>query len=197
MSKQWVTNCFGDEDVSQLLTGERIPKNPDQPRDYYRRLSIVTEGDWFYSKLSELQLLSGSGILTCLGQSPCTHEHKQITKDNSTGRVVWVETHGYTVLASGWESEISIIRGLEAWCREHVAEAAKVLEVPTDWLIPAIDSQFYTLNPNMEGLGEGNSPEYFFSVLRTVAEMMRFTKFHNDKPNFLLAVYHRVLRYGS
>ena len=197
MHKHWLTNCYGEE-VGQLLTGERIAKHPDQSglhSPYYRYLSIVTENGWFHSKVKALQLLSGIGGLAYLGEGSSTHEHRQVTTDNA-GKVVWVETHGYTVLSSGWEGEIAAIRGLEEWCREHPAEAADVLEVSTKWLFPAIDSQFFTLDPGNEGLGDGNSPEYFFCVLRTISEMMRFAKFHKETPN-LWVVYHTVLRYGS
>jgi hypothetical protein len=71
-----------------------------------------------------------------------------------------------------------------------------VLEVGSEWVIPAIESQFFTLAPGSEGLGEGNSPEYFFCALGTIGEMMRFARFHKDTPD-IWVLYHTVLRYGS
>jgi hypothetical protein len=103
MHKHWLTNCYGEE-VSQLLTGERIPRHPDRAglhSPYYRRLNIVTQGGWFHSKVKELQRLSGAGGLAYLREDTCTHEHKEVTRDNAD-KVVWAETHGYTVLRSGW-----------------------------------------------------------------------------------------------
>ncbi len=192
--RHWLTTCFGEE-ASELLTGERIPRHPDRSGPYYRHLSIVSEGGWFHSKVSELQRISGIGGLAYLRGGSCTHEHKQLTRDDD-GKVVWVETHGYTVLTSGWDDEIKAIEHLEQWCREHPAAAAEVLEIGSKWLIPAIDSQFFTLQPAHEGLGDGNSPEFFFCALRTIGDLMRFARFHKDMSD-LWVVYHSVLSYGS
>lgn len=200
MHKQWLTNCHGEE-VSRLLTGESIPKLPANVfrshhyDTYYRRLSIVTESGWFHSKVRELQNLAGIGGLAYLREDSCTHEHKEVTKDDS-GRIVYVETHGYTVLKFDWDEEISAIRDLEDWCRRHIEKAGDVLEVSGKWILPAIEAQFFTLDPSMEGLGDGNSPEFFFCTLHTIGELMRFAKCHKDMPD-LWVLYQTLLRYGS
>lgn len=195
--KDRLTNCYGAE-VSELLTGEKIPRHPDQVglhSPYYRRLSITSEGDWFHSKLAKLRMLSDSGGLGYFDAQACTHVHRAVTTDGS-GQELWAQTDGYTVLTGGWQGEIEAISRLQEWCRGHPKEAADVLEVPTDWLAPAMDAQFFTLKPSSEGLGDGNTPEFFFCVLRTLSEMMRFAKFHEKTPD-LWVVSHRVLRYGS
>ncbi|MGR8932539.1 MAG: hypothetical protein ACU836_18095 [Gammaproteobacteria bacterium] len=198
MDKSWLTNCYGEE-VSQLLTGENIPKRPveDWRRPwYYRYLSIITENGWFYSKVKELQNLSGIGGLAYLHEDIATHEHKVVCRDDN-GKVVWMETHGYTVINSGWDEEIAAIRALQDWCRSHPAEAGHILEVPGDWVIPALESRFFTLNPSNEGLGDGNGHESFFCTLHTISELMHFAKFHKAWLPDIWVLYHRVLRYGS
>jgi hypothetical protein len=197
--KKCLTNCYGEE-VSQLLTGEVIPRLPLSTievlyRPYNRYLSIVTQSGWFHSKVRELQELSGIGGLAYLHEESCTHEHKAITKDQA-GRVVWVQTEGYTVLTSGWDAEIATIQGLEDWCRKHPEEAGNVLENNGRYVLEAIESQFFTLDPGNEGLGEGNGPEFFFSTLRTISELMRFARFHKNTPD-MWVIYHTTLRYGS
>jgi hypothetical protein len=192
--KRLLSICFGEE-ASEVLTGARIPLSPDRTAHYFRHLSIVSQGGWFHRKVGELQRMSEIGGFAYLRGGSCTHEHKEVTRDDD-GKVVWVETHGYTVLTSGWNEEVKAVERLEAWCRQHPEEAAEVLEVSSEWLIPAIESQFFTLAPAHEGLGDGNSPEFFFCVLRTIGDLMRFARFHKDMSD-LWVVYHSVLRYGS
>jgi hypothetical protein len=193
LQKPWLTNVYGPE-VSLLLTGEQIERRPEQLRKYstyHRRLSIISRGGWFQTKFQRLQRISGISGAAYLGEGPFQFERRQVTTDDK-GRVVWVETHAYTVLRSGWDEEISSISRLENWCRENPEEAAHVLEVSAKWLLPALESRFFTLEPSNEGLGEGEGPEFFFCVLHTIGDIMRLAKFHEKLPN-LMVVYETVL----
>ena len=199
LRKECLTNCYGAE-VSQLLTGEAIPRIPlsadvviKQP--YNRYLSIVSQGGWFEYAVRQIQELSGIGGLRFLQAGACTHEHKIITK-NQEGEIVWVETEGYTVITSGWDDEIASINNIEQWCRDNSEEAGEVLEHYGKYVLAAIESQFFTLDPSNEGLGDGCSPEFFFCTLRTIGEIMRFARFHKDTPDIWM-IYNSTLRYGS
>lgn len=190
---EWLSSAYGLE-ASKLLSGQDIPRvESSRWRDpsLYRHLGFLTPGGWFIHKLMEIQQLSGIGGLAFLRGECVTHTHESITRDNA-GEVVCSELQYYSVLSLDWAAEIESLRALESWCAANAAQAGDVLEVPGDWIAPAIETRFYSLKPSSEGLGDGYGHEFFFSMLHTITELLRFARHCMDCwkiPN-VWVVYH-------
>jgi len=174
----FMTNCF-DEEVSKLITGTDIPriegmKNRNQSIARYQ--AIGSRKRWFHSRVSELLNLSGIDSLRFLSGETYTHQHKVVIE--SEGQVVWQGREAYTVLNPRYDEVISAIGRLEQWCLSNAEVAGPLLDTRPKDLVTAFDSAFFTLDPTNEGLGDGESAELTFCVLRTIGDVMRFAKFH-------------------
>jgi hypothetical protein len=177
--KPFLTNCF-DEELSERLAGEKIPRN-DQIKGRLssvdKHLSIGSRGNWFQSRLKLLLDASGDADLRFLSGETYTFTYDQVTRHG--GEVVWKETEAYSVLNSRRDAVIAAIARLERWCALNTEVAADLLDEHSRALREAIDSAFFTLAPVNEGFDSGEGAQFVFCVLRTVGDLMRYSRFRD------------------
>lgn len=174
----YMSNCFGDE-VSKLLVGRSIPKSnwiTDQKQGAARYQTIGSRNMWFQRCMGEMVRRSGFTSLWFFSGESYTHTHTEIT--NFEDALVWKQVTAYTVLNPDYAHFIAEVEAFEAWCLKNPEKCFDVLGVSQKHLKEAYESAFFTLEPASEGLGEGDNVEFFFCVLRTFCEVMRFAKFN-------------------
>jgi hypothetical protein len=166
VEKSRLTNCFG-EVVSELLTGEKIPRNKHAGRSRascIKRLEIQARGDSFHDMFREFRRKSGIEILKLLSQEACTH-YLDITTHSSYGDDRYI--NAYSVLRFHSEEIIAAIDRFRQWCLDDV-------DIDND----EIEGAFYTLN-TAEAFGDEpvcGDFLFLFSVLKTIADLLRFAR---------------------
>ncbi len=190
-----LTNYFSEE-VSELLSGERIPRNQyvdsrtyrnDRMNSIVRRMSIATRNDWLHARLKELLRESGIEGLRFLSGETCTHRRKEATKYE--GKIVCEQTFEYTVLSPDYDKVISSIDQLYRWCLLHPEAAAKLLDVCPKDLTGSIESAFFTLNTSDDGFDSGEGADFAFCVLKTIGDLMRYAKYNKRTVIFSRELY--------
>lgn len=198
LRKRHLTSYYGAES-SKVLTGEQIAPSDPRPGNfaqYHRYQSIYSRGGWLQDRLQALGREVGVTGLRFLSGEESTHRFRNVVRDNDE-RPVWVETHGYTVLTTRCDEVLSSLEQVQAWCHKEPAKAGKVLGFSKDDILEAMRSASFSLEPENEGFGDGDLPEFAFCVLRTMSELMRFACYHTKTSPDLWVVYHRVLDSGS
>lgn len=186
--KVFMTNCF-DEEVSELLTGEKIPRDQwlkGRMSSVDKYLSVGSTNNWFRARMQQLLSASGMEDLRFLSGETYTHTYKNIIRHN--GGAIWETTEAFTVLNPRYDDVIASVNRLQQWCLANPEVAADLLDTSPKDVASAIESAFFTLDPANEGFDGGEGAEFAFCVLKTVADLMRYAKFRK-----CWAAYHTML----
>lgn len=192
-----LTSCYG-AGASEVLCGTAVPPLNPRPERYglrYRYQTIMSRGGWAQDRLQALGREPGVGGLAFLSGAECTHRYRDVTR-NDKGQPVWAETHGYTVLTPRCDEVLRDAEAVHSWCEREPARAAKVLGCDTRHVEEAMRSAAFSLKPDDEGYGEGDLPEFVFSVLRTMIEVLRLARHHLPTDPDMWVIHHTVLASG-
>jgi hypothetical protein len=197
LRQQHLTTIYGGES-SMALTGEQIPASDPRPGHFgagHRYQTIHSRGGWVQDRLQVLGTAAGTTGLRFLSGEESTQRVRSVIRDNDE-QPVWTETHGYTVLTDRCDELLSSAEQVQAWCLQQPAKAGKLLGYDKAGVLEALRAASFSLAPDNEGYGEGDTPEFVFCVLRTMIELLRFARFHTRTDPALWVVYHRVLASG-
>lgn len=176
--KEHLMSTYFGAELGELLTGNKSPVKTGIEREKAaaRALFIGTRNNWFKYCTQEIIHLSGVEELNFLTGANFTHKHQDITMHK--GERVWQETTAFTILNTKEIEAIAAIERVVQWCLNNAELAAPILEGKASEMRNSYELSFFTLNPNDEGLGDGENPEFFFSTLKSMAEILKFSR-HN------------------
>lgn len=177
-----LANFYGTE-VAALLAGQPVALDSQYLHHYEslrKKMNASTRGDWF--KVSMKELLDLSGIEHLRFMSEQSHTHKYLEVDRSHPEVYDKEIktlHEYTVIKKDFKTIIKALNALASWCSANPdrTDLVLVMDYPES-AIESLENSFFTLNPNGDLLyeNEGQGSLFFFCVLRTIGDLLRYAE---------------------
>ncbi len=177
-----LANFYGC-DVAALMAGRPVAIDAKYLHQYEKRRKTmigITRGDWFKEIMGSLLDVSGIGGLRFLSAQSHTCSYLEVEQHEFNGRISETKMlHEYTVINSETSNVLNAHSKLVTWCHANQDKTTKVL---FDWgiedIAASMENAFFTLHPNSEIVtdDEGRSTDFFFCVLRTVGELLRYAK---------------------
>lgn len=143
-------------------------------------MNAYTRGDWFKVKMRELLDHSKIEDLRFMSGQTYTHNYFEIDRSHSEVYEKEIKTlHEYTVIKKDYKSVLKALNAFTSWCvaNPDQADLELVIDYPES-AMESLENAFFTLNPNVDLLceNEGQGSLFFFCVLRTVGDLIRYAE---------------------